>query len=216
MGLRHRPTGELVGVSACLFESRAETLTPTQPANELVRRKSLYYHYRYYFFSNYHFHFMYSFMCLSIGLFIYLYICIHLFIYLLSITVFIHVSLIYAFIFSIYLSIYPPIYLSTYLLLNPFNDRFIITLQHIERKSTYLSQHYKHIFFAGVSPQSNSLSLSLSSQQTLFYRMYDEVMKGVEVFEEKEVNKVLSIYMLGVHKDFGGRGFGRKLVEVCS
>lgn len=128
MGLRHRPTGELVGVSACLFESRADTLTPTQPANELVRRKSLYYHYRYYFFSNYHFHFMYSFMCLSIGLFIYLYICIHLFIYLLSITVFIHVSLIYAFIFSIYLSIYPPIYLSTYLLLNPFNDRFIITL----------------------------------------------------------------------------------------
>ncbi|XP_037783170.1 uncharacterized protein LOC119579437 [Penaeus monodon] len=85
MGLRHRPTGELVGVSACLFESRAETLTPTQPANEL----------------------------------------------------------------------------------------------------------------------------------TLFYRMYDEVMKGVEVFEEKEVNKVLSIYMLGVHKDFGGRGFGRKLVELC-
>ncbi|XP_037783156.1 uncharacterized protein LOC119579426 [Penaeus monodon] len=40
-------------------------------------------------------------------------------------------------------------------------------------------------------------------------------MKAVDVFEDQDVDKVLSMYMVGVHRDFGGRGLGRKLVEFC-
>ncbi|XP_069987519.1 arylalkylamine N-acetyltransferase 1 [Penaeus vannamei] len=47
------------------------------------------------------------------------------------------------------------------------------------------------------------------------FRVYDEVMKEVDVFEAQDVDKVLSMYMVGVHRDFGGRGLGRKLVERC-
>ncbi|XP_042877896.1 uncharacterized protein LOC122256967 [Penaeus japonicus] len=38
-------------------------------------------------------------------------------------------------------------------------------------------------------------------------------MKAVDAFEEKEVNKVMSFYMLTVHRDYTWRGLGTKLVE---
>ncbi|XP_047497142.1 arylalkylamine N-acetyltransferase-like 2 [Penaeus chinensis] len=65
------------------------------------------------------------------------------------------------------------------------------------------------------SQEKSSTPTHPANELTLFYRMYDEVMKGVEVFEEKEVNKVLSVYMLGVHRGFVGRGLGQRLVELC-
>lgn len=44
--------------------------------------------------------------------------------------------------------------------------------------------------------------------------LIEEVASKVDVFQDPDVNKVLSMYMLCVRRNYGGCGIGKKLVRV--